>query len=94
MDTYVLLGNLIVLVLQRCSSYGMFVLRGFTVFSVEHFLKNFAGVNFCESLILKISRELMFANQYFWGAKKEFNFAALAKNREIRVIFFPRTFPS
>ena len=47
---------------------------------------------FRELPISKISRELIFANRHFWGSKKEYIFATLAKIREIREIFFPQKF--
>ena len=56
---------------------------------VHQFSKNFAGINFRKSPILKNSAEFIFANRFFQGPKKEFNFVNLAKIREI---FFPRKF--
>ena len=51
-----------------------------SIFVVHQFLKNFAGINFGESPILKVSRVLIFVNQHFWGAEKEFDFTNLGYN--------------
>ena len=54
--------------------------------------KTFAGINFRESPISKISRELIFANRHFRESEKEYSFANSVKIREIREIFFPQKF--
>ena len=58
------------------------------MFAVHQFLKNFAGINFHESPISKISRELIFANRHFRESEKEFNFAKFARFSS-RKNFFP-----
>ena len=60
-----------------------------SIFTDNKVLKNFPGINFHDSLIL---RELINAIRHFRGSKKEFDFAILAHNTEIRKLFFPRKF--
>ena len=45
-----------------------------SIFAVHQFLKNYAGINFCGSQILKNFAEIDFRESTFWGSKKVENF--------------------
>ena len=58
-------------------------------------LEKFHGNLFSQLTNSRISRKLIFTNRHFWVSKKQYNFANLAKTREIREIFFlQKFFPS
>ena len=57
------------MVLRRPNSKDIVSHRN-SIFAVHQFLKHLAGINVRESIILKISRELIFANRHFHGSKR------------------------
>ena len=62
------------------------------IFTFHQFLRNFVGINFCESSILNNFAGINCVNRHFRGSKKEFIFANFTKILKIRDIFFPLKF--